>query len=256
MSNGCSLLSILVFLPLAGCLLLIPLWKRENYAKPIASAIALVELALAGWIYLTAVRLGIGSANMAGFFLSEDIAWIPRFGIRYTLGMDGISLLLTLLTSFIIVIAMLVSWRGVNKLGTLHYLLILLDGKRHHGGLSQPRPLPLLPLLGGDADPDVLPDRHLGQRPAHLLDGEVLPLHPGRLAPHAPGNHRPLPDPRQPDRRLHLCPGRTAAYGTLPCCRLLAVRRLSARFCHQGADFPVSTPGSPTPTATRRPPAP
>jgi NADH-quinone oxidoreductase subunit M len=122
MSNGCSLLSILVFLPLVGCLLLIPLWKRENYAKLVASAIALVELALVGRIYLSPPASAVGS----GFFLSEDIAWIPRLGIRYSMGMDGISLLLTLLTSFIIVIAMLAAWRGVNNLGTLHYLLILL----------------------------------------------------------------------------------------------------------------------------------
>ena len=78
-------------------------------------------------------------------------------------------------------------------------------------GSFWPRPLPLLPLLGGDADPHVLPDRHLGTRPADLLDGEVLPLHPGRLAAHAPGDHRPLPDPRRPDGELHLC-----ARGTAP----------------------------------------
>ena len=124
MSNGGSLLSILVFLPLAGCLLLIPFWKRENFAKVIASAIALVELALVGRIYLCPPAAAVG--NFPGFFLMEDLAWIPRFGVRYTLGMDGISLLLTLLTSFIIVIAMFAAWRGVNKLGTLHYLLILL----------------------------------------------------------------------------------------------------------------------------------
>jgi NADH-quinone oxidoreductase subunit M len=126
MFNGYPLLSVLIFLPLAGSLLLIPVWKRENYARPIALAIALVELALTGWVYRTADAVSIGSANMAGFFLSEDAAWISRFGIRYTLGMDGISLLLSLLTSFIIVIAMVVSWHGVNKRGTLHYLLILL----------------------------------------------------------------------------------------------------------------------------------
>lgn len=125
MSNGCYLLSILVFLPLAGCLLLIPLWKKESCAKVIALGIALVELALVGRIYLAPPASTIGSSNFPGFFLAEDIAWIPRFGIRYNLGMDGISLLLTLLTAFIIVVAMLAAWRGVSKQVTLHYLLIL-----------------------------------------------------------------------------------------------------------------------------------
>jgi NADH-quinone oxidoreductase subunit M len=125
MFNGCSLLSILVFLPLAGCLLLIPLWKRENLAKVVASGIAFAELALVGWMYLAIPASPIRSSNFPGFFLAEDIAWIPRFGIHYTLGMDGISLLLTFLTAFIIVVAMLAAWLGVNKRGTLHYLLIL-----------------------------------------------------------------------------------------------------------------------------------
>jgi NADH-quinone oxidoreductase subunit M len=65
------------------------------------------------------------SHSFPGFILAEDFAWIPRFGVRYTLGIDGISLILTLLTAFIIVVAMLAAWRGVNKQVTLHYLLIL-----------------------------------------------------------------------------------------------------------------------------------
>ncbi|MCK7461303.1 MAG: hypothetical protein MZU84_04150 [Sphingobacterium sp.] len=39
---------------------------------------------------------------------------------------------------------------------------------------------PVLRVLGGHAGADVLPDRHLGQRPAALRGDQVLPLHPGR----------------------------------------------------------------------------
>ncbi len=119
-----SLLSILVFLPLVGSLLLVPFWKRETIAKGIALAVALVELAIVGMLYLCPLP-GTGSIP-TGFFLWEDVAWIPRFGIRYTLGMDGISLLLTLLTAFIIVAAIVVTWRGVGKRDSLHYLLLLI----------------------------------------------------------------------------------------------------------------------------------
>ena len=41
---SCHLLTILIFLPLTGSLLLIPLWKRENLVKPVALGIALLEL--------------------------------------------------------------------------------------------------------------------------------------------------------------------------------------------------------------------
>jgi NADH-quinone oxidoreductase subunit M len=125
MINGFPLLSLLVFLPLAGGLLLVPVWSRENCAKPLALAIALGELFLAGWLLAAAPAGGAGTAGLPGFFLLEDLPWIARIGSRYTLGMDGISLLLVLLTSFITVIAMLVSWRGVKERVALHYLLIL-----------------------------------------------------------------------------------------------------------------------------------
>lgn len=45
------LLTILIFLPLAGCLLLLPLWHRTAFARPVAFGVAAVELMLAGWLY-------------------------------------------------------------------------------------------------------------------------------------------------------------------------------------------------------------
>src|SRR5512136_2310297 len=119
MHNGYPILSILIFLPLAGGLLLIPFWKREKIAKSIAIAISFLELVLVCRVWNIAHCVGAGSAALRGFFLAEDAEWISRFGIRYTLGMDGISLLLCMLTAFTIVITMLVAWRSVNKHGTL-----------------------------------------------------------------------------------------------------------------------------------------
>jgi NADH-quinone oxidoreductase subunit M len=125
MHSGYPILSVLIFLPLAGGLLLIPFWKREKIAKSIAIAISFLELFLVCGLYGSGQPLCPTSATIQSYFLSEDADWISRFGIRYTLGMDGISLLLCMLTAFTIVIAMLVAWRSVNKQGTLHYLLIL-----------------------------------------------------------------------------------------------------------------------------------
>lgn len=120
--NYFPFLSILVFLPLAGCFCLVPFWQREWLGKTIALAISGAELALAGWLYVMATSATTG---LPSFFLLEDLPWIERFGIRYTLGLDGISLLMVLLTAFITLVAMVVSWRSIKERVALHYLLIL-----------------------------------------------------------------------------------------------------------------------------------
>ena len=112
---------MLIFLPLAGALLLLPVWRNDGWVRSIALTTALGEAAL------SILLLGMTEAKtvLPGFFLLEDAGWIDRFGIRYTLGMDGISALMVLLTAVITVIAMLVSWNSVKERVALHYLLIL-----------------------------------------------------------------------------------------------------------------------------------
>jgi NADH-quinone oxidoreductase subunit M len=116
--------SLLVFLPLAGAFCLVPLWNRPGPARIAALACALLVLALAGWLF-AAISGGGVQAHASGFFFREDHDWIGRFGIRYTLGMDGISCLMALLTAFVSVVALLVSWRGIRERATFHYFLLL-----------------------------------------------------------------------------------------------------------------------------------
>jgi len=117
------LLTLLLFLPLAGAVLLLPLKRHERLARFIALGIGLAETLLACGAWL---RQGaFPSVAPKGFFLFEDAPWIQMLGIRYTVGMDGISLLLVILTALVTVIAMLVSWRSIDKNVSLHYLLLL-----------------------------------------------------------------------------------------------------------------------------------
>lgn len=119
--NQIPLLTLLVFLPLAGALVLIPLGGRSRLARITALVIALVEtlLACSAWFQVRT------APPVNGFNLFEDVPWIESLGIRYTLGMDGISLLLVILTAVVTLIAMLVSWRSIDERVSLHYLLIL-----------------------------------------------------------------------------------------------------------------------------------
>ncbi|HEX8960548.1 MAG TPA: NADH-quinone oxidoreductase subunit M [Geobacteraceae bacterium] len=125
MVTNLPLLTILVFLPLVGALCLVPLWHRDEWVRRFALGTGLAELVLAGWVLLAAQGLSQTMGAPAGFFLWEDLPWIGGFGIRYTLGMDGISLMMALLTAFVTVIALAVSWRGIGERAALHYCLLL-----------------------------------------------------------------------------------------------------------------------------------
>ncbi|MBT0664698.1 NADH-quinone oxidoreductase subunit M [Geobacter pelophilus] len=121
--NGYPLLTILIFLPLATGLCLLPVWRCSDKLRQIAMGGALLELLLACLCWPVAQWPQAGAP--AGFFLYQDLPWIAEFGIRYTLGMDGISLLLVMLTAFITMVAMLTSRHSITDRPGLHYLLIL-----------------------------------------------------------------------------------------------------------------------------------
>lgn len=119
------ILTILIFLPLAGCLLLLPVWNRRGASRPIALVVALVELALTVWLYASWEDLSALQTKLPGYLLLEDASWIPAFGIRYTLGLDGISLLMAMLTAFTFCVALLVSWNSIKEKTGLFLVLML-----------------------------------------------------------------------------------------------------------------------------------
>jgi NADH-quinone oxidoreductase subunit M len=66
-------------------------------------------------------------ADNNGFQLAEQLSWIPQYGISYSLGVDGISLLLVLLTTFLIPIVILSSWSSITtNVKGFHISLLLL----------------------------------------------------------------------------------------------------------------------------------
>ncbi len=124
--SGLPILSILVFLPLAGCLLLLPVWGRPALARSLVLGVALVELALTVWLYSSWQVLVAQKSILSGYLLAEDVAWIPAFGIRYTLGLDGISLLMVMLTALTFCTALLVSWNSITEKTSLFLSLMLI----------------------------------------------------------------------------------------------------------------------------------
>src|SRR5213075_1467598 len=104
------LLTLCMFLPLAGVFVLLFV-RRDSAvtAKWIGMAVALLTFAISMVIY---ARF---DAGQAGLQLVEHAAWIPSLNIGYTVGIDGISMMLLLLTTFLTPIALLSSWASIEK---------------------------------------------------------------------------------------------------------------------------------------------
>jgi NADH-quinone oxidoreductase subunit M len=104
------LLTVLTFLPLAGTIALFMLRPDDHqWIRRIALAVSLFEFALS-------LRLLHGFAlNSADYQFGEFHNWIPSPPIHYHLGVDGISLFLVLLTTFLTPIAILASWKSIEQ---------------------------------------------------------------------------------------------------------------------------------------------
>ena len=110
--NAFPLLTAITFLPLAGALGSLFLGSRPEACRKFSLVAALAHLGL------TAGALGLALP------LREDAAWIVSLGARYTLEFDGVSGILALLTSFLTVLAVLVSWKEIKKnVGAFHALV-------------------------------------------------------------------------------------------------------------------------------------
>ncbi|MEX2322789.1 MAG: NADH-quinone oxidoreductase subunit M [Acidimicrobiia bacterium] len=121
-------LSLIVFLPVAGAgvLLFIPKAK-EGLVKLVALAVSVVTFALS---ILAVLRFDTGTAER--FQLGTDLSWISAIGARFHIGIDGISLPLLVLSTFITLLAIVYSWNHWpephNPKAFLILILILATG--------------------------------------------------------------------------------------------------------------------------------
>lgn len=114
-------LSLLILLPLAGAVLCLLLRRSDATCRTVALVTALMVF---GVTLLLFFHYGEGES---GWLLREDGEWIAAFGIRYTLSMDGLSLLLLLLTGFLQVAAVLVSWPVTRHVPFFFALLLVME---------------------------------------------------------------------------------------------------------------------------------
>jgi NADH-quinone oxidoreductase subunit M len=114
-------LSLIIFLPLAGvaaCALLPK--ERGDLAKWLALVVTGVDLALAG-VMVSRFQQG------AGMQFVTEIPWVAQAGIRYAVGVDGMSIMLVALSALLTFLAVIGSWKIENKPGFYFAMLLLLQ---------------------------------------------------------------------------------------------------------------------------------
>ncbi len=122
MTGNCPLplLSLLLILPVGTAALCLLCKQRPAAAR---------SLALAGSLAVLLITIGcfILLPTAPGWLLQDDYRWIPALGIRFSLGIDGLALLMILLTSFLSVLAVGLSWDETDRPPSYFALLLLVE---------------------------------------------------------------------------------------------------------------------------------
>ena len=113
------ILSIVCYLPLVGVLIGL-FMKDAGTIRRFATGVAVADFLLSVPLWFSFQRDG------DLFQFRESLSWIPAIGVRYEFGIDGIALLLVLLTTFLGVIAFLCSWGSIKTREKEYYLFLLL----------------------------------------------------------------------------------------------------------------------------------
>ncbi|MEW5943094.1 MAG: NADH-quinone oxidoreductase subunit M [Pseudomonadota bacterium] len=111
MTAGLPLLSLVIWVPILAGALVLATGNDRN--APLARVIALVG-AIAGFIVSIPLYTRFDTLQI-GMQFTEFTPWIEAFNVNYHLGVDGISVLFILLTSFTTVLVVLAGWQVIQK---------------------------------------------------------------------------------------------------------------------------------------------
>ena len=113
------ILTLVTFIPLAGALLLLFLPRRDRDIRVFSLVVSLLA-------FVASLHLPVHFQRaQPGFQFELDKAWIPTPNIHYHLGVDGVSLWLVVLTTFLTSLSVLISWKSVNERVKEFFILLL-----------------------------------------------------------------------------------------------------------------------------------
>ena len=117
---GSSILTLVTFAPLAGGLLLTLFPRRDRDIRVFALVVSLLT-------FLASLHLPVHlHRGQAGFQYEIDRPWISIPNIHYHMGIDGISMWLVLLTTFLTPLCVLISWESVHERVKEFFILLLI----------------------------------------------------------------------------------------------------------------------------------
>ena len=114
-----ALLNALLLLPVGG-IAAVALARSEARVRSVSLAVMLAGLAIAAWLY---VRF---DPTVAGLQFRTRIPWIAAWGVHYDIGLDGLNLLLVLLTAFLGPIFVAGSFTAIRRDVSLFYAMLFL----------------------------------------------------------------------------------------------------------------------------------
>ena len=121
MSNV-PLLTLITFLPALGAVIIMLFMKKEQTKaiKGFATAVAVLD-------FLISLPLWFNfDQSEAGFQFVEKVSWIPTIGVSYFVGIDGISVLLVLLTTLTMIVGVVCSYTAIEEREKEYYVCLLL----------------------------------------------------------------------------------------------------------------------------------
>ena len=105
-----NLLTVIIMLPLAGALALLAVPKERT------ALIKNLAFAFSAAVFIISLRLYFGfDASSSAMQFTVSKPWLPDWGINYSLGVDGISMLMVMLTSFLTPLAILASFNYIQE---------------------------------------------------------------------------------------------------------------------------------------------
>lgn len=118
-------LSVSILFPI-GCAFLIPFFPDKGEGKQVrwfALSVALITFLVTVGAYINGFDI-----NNEDVQLKESINWLPNLGLTWSVGADGMSMPLILLTSFITALAVLAAWPVKFKPKLFFFLILIMDG--------------------------------------------------------------------------------------------------------------------------------
>ncbi|MGE0680616.1 MAG: NADH-quinone oxidoreductase subunit M [Candidatus Binatia bacterium] len=116
------MVSVIIFLPLFAAILLLFMAKEEEeLARRFAFGASLLTFIISLGLFLHF------DASTADFQFVERLPWIPDFGVHYYVGVDGISLFLVLLTTFLTPVVLLGSWDVHTRVKEYLFFFLVLE---------------------------------------------------------------------------------------------------------------------------------